>query len=934
MAMNMDAVLRIVAKVEGNSALQKLSSDIGGAGDKAKASAGMFTSMGGALRGMAAAAATIGLAALGRDLFIAGDESQRATTRISALAKSYGEVSAVTEVAARAAKQFALGNVEAKNGVADLYGRLRPMGISLKDIESVFFGVNKSARLMGLSSSDAGEVMLQLSQAMGSGKLQGDELRSVMERLPAVGQAIAKVMGVPVSQIKQLGSEGKITTEIIIEAMKELNKINPPPPTKLQEFQKAMKDLRTTMGEELMPLLTPFVDALTGLLKAFIALPGPIKTFVLALGMIAVAAGPIAGVIKGVIALKAVLASFKIGATIAGWLPAIIKFGATFVATIKGAVGGLFGKILLPIITTGLKILVGFLSGPAGWILLAAGLAVLIYKFREPIMAFFTWLGGAISTGFSSLMAMLQPIFVQPFIDLWNNVLRGPITAMFDWLGGYIQTSMQNALALAYVVFVAPWVLLWDAVKVPVTAFFSWIGGAVQAGMSALMGLAYLVFVQPFIDLWNNVLRQPVISFITWIQGAWQGISQFFTAYVITPITTAWSALAQFLPVAMQTVSALLQQAWNGISQFFVTYVVTPITNAWNALVQFLPQAMQAVSALLQAAWAGISRFFNTYVVQPITQAWDALVQFLPNSIQSLPEIQRQVWIAIGRFFKQDAVDFITNAWNALAQFIPRAMQGVAQALQGAWSGISQFFTTYVVQPITQAWNGLAQLLPQAMQGVSQALQSAWAGISQFFVQYVVNPISQAWNAMAQLLPSTMQRAADFVKSVWIAVIESIKGVVRGLLNFIVSGINRVVDAINYLIRGYNSIPTAPDLPQLGYLSVPAFAQGGVVTGPTLAMVGEGGEPEYIIPESKMQATAQNYLAGQRGAAAIQSTSSSGASAAGGDIQIDITTGPVVEMNGERYATIADLQSVARQTATQIYATLRTPSGRRAIGVA
>jgi hypothetical protein len=39
-------------------------------------------------------------------------------------------------------------------------------------------------------------------------------------------------------------------------------------------------------------------------------------------------------------------------------------------------------------------------------------------------------------------------------------------------------------------------------------------------------------------------------------------------------------------------------------------------------------------------------------------------------------------------------------------------------------------------------------------------------------------------------------------------------------------------------------------------------------------------------------------------------------------------------MNGERYATIADLQSVARQTATQIYATLRTPSGRRAIGVA
>ena len=909
MAMNMDAVLRIVAKVEGNSALQKLSSDIGGAGDKAKASAGMFTSMGGALRGMAAAAATIGLAALGRDLFIAGDESQRATTRISALAGSYGEVSAVTEVAARAAKQFALGNVEAKNGVADLYGRLRPMGISLKDIESVFFGVNKSARLMGLSSSDAGEVMLQLSQAMGSGKLQGDELRSVMERLPAVGQAIAKVMGVPVSQIKQLGSEGKITTEIIIEAMKELNKINPPPPTKLQEFQKAMKDLRTTMGEELMPLLTPFVDALTGLLKAFIALPGPIKTFVLALGMIAVAAGPIAGVIKGVIALKAVLASFKIGATIAGWLPAIIKFGATFVATIKGAVGGLFGKILLPIITTGLKILVGFLSGPAGWILLAAGLAVLIYKFREPIIKFFTWLGAEFMKGIAAVGQFLQQAW-SGVSEFFTTYVITPITTAWNGLTQLLSQGMDTAVALL------------QQAWANVSEFFNtYVVAPITAAWSAL----------------TLFLSQAMQAATALLQQAWNGISQFFTDYVITPITTAWNALAQFLPVAMQTVSALLQQAWNGISQFFVTYVVTPITNAWNTLVAFLPQAMQAVSALLQAAWAGISEYFNAYVVQPITTAWGALVQFLPQAMQVVVGLLQGAWNGISGFFVQYVVQPITKAWESLIQFLPKAMQGVAQALQGVWSGISQFFITYVVQPITQAWNGLAQLLPQAMQGVSQALQSAWSGISQFFVQYVVNPISQAWNAMAQLLPTTMQRAADFVRGVWVSVIDSIKNVVRSLMQFVVNAINAVSTQINRVLSTANALAAkfgGPQFNLLPQLSVPAFAQGGVVTGPTLAMVGEGGEPEYIIPESKMQATAQNYLAGQRGAAAIQSTSSSGASAAGGDIQIDITTGPVVEINGERYATIADLQSAVRQTATQIYATLRTPSGRRAIGVA
>ena len=80
------------------------------------------------------------------------------------------------------------------------------MGVSLKEIETVFFGVNKAAKMVGLSSADTEGVMLQLSQALGSGKLQGDELRSIMERMPAVGQAVAKVMGVAASEIKQLGS--------------------------------------------------------------------------------------------------------------------------------------------------------------------------------------------------------------------------------------------------------------------------------------------------------------------------------------------------------------------------------------------------------------------------------------------------------------------------------------------------------------------------------------------------------------------------------------------------------------------------------------------------------------------------------------------------------------------------------------------------------
>jgi tape measure domain-containing protein len=385
MAMNMDAVLRIVAKVDGGNALQKLGADLAGIGNKASSTVSPLGQMSGAMRGVADVAATIGLAKVGRDLLQAGIQAEASSVRINALAKGYGEVQDVTGVAARAAEQFALGNVEAQNAVTDLYGRLRPMGVSLKDIETVFFGVNKAAKQVGLSTYDTSEVLLQLSQALGSGRLQGDELVSIMERMPVVGQAVAKVMGVSASEIKKLGSEGKITTEVMIRAAAELNKIVPPPPTSMQEFDKALKDLRTELGENLLPILTPFVQGMTTLVKAFAGLPEPIQTAAIALVAFAVAAGPVASVITGIGQAMMIIGSLSIGATIAGWLGAL----APALAGITAALGGL----LTWIGATFIPALLAFFSGPVGWTVLAvAAVVAMAIAFREPLMQFAAWL--------------------------------------------------------------------------------------------------------------------------------------------------------------------------------------------------------------------------------------------------------------------------------------------------------------------------------------------------------------------------------------------------------------------------------------------------------------------------------------------------------------------------------------------------------------
>jgi SLT domain-containing protein len=158
---------------------------------------------------------------------------------------------------------------------------------------------------------------------------------------------------------------------------------------------------------------------------------------------------------------------------------------------------------------------------------------------------------------------------------------------------------------------------------------------------------------------------------------------------------------------------------------------------------------------------------------------------------------------------------------------------------------------------------------------------------------------------------------------------ESVKGLVRGMLNFIAGSINRVIDSINYLIRGYNSIPTNPfKVSELYRIDVPAFAEGGIVDRPTLALVGEGGEREFIIPESKMAATAANYLSG--GGSSAPASSGGGST---GKAQISITTGPVLQQGGEQYVTLYDLERAMQMTADGVYKSLRTSSGRYATGV-
>ena len=270
-------------------------------------------------------------------------------------------------------------------------------------------------------------------------------------------------------------------------------------------------------------------------------------------------------------------------------------------------------------------------------------------------------------------------------------------------------------------------------------------------------------------------------------------------------------------------------------------------------------------------------------------------------------------------------------------------------AITAAFSGLLAFLTGTLLPGLIAFFSGpvgwtvlavaavvaMAILFRKPLQDFATWLVSWGKPIGQFFTDNVTTPITNAWTAMVEFLPKALNTAAATIESVFTGVGTAIKAVLNGILRGVFGAVNGAIGNINRLINAANNLSAkvrGPQLPTLPTLSVPQFAKGGVVNGPTLAMVGEGGESEYIIPASKMAAASANYLNGARGGAVIPAFANGGF--VGGNAQINVTTGPVLQQGGQQYVTMADLERAMRLTAEGVIGRLRTPSARIALGIA
>jgi len=297
-------------------------------------------------------------------------------------------------------------------------------------------------------------------------------------------------------------------------------------------------------------------------------------------------------------------------------------------------------------------------------------------------------------------------------------------------------------------------------------------------------------------------------------------------------------------------------------------------------------------------------------------------VDGLGIAFSNMPEPLQAIILGVGA---------LAAAFVLLAPAIP----GIVLAFKGlAALKIGALFVSIggAITSVGGILGGLLPILAGVFTGpVGWIALAAAAGVALFAFR---DTITEAFFGLIEAVKAPFTAVANFIKGVF----NNVIGHVQGAVNAAINALNRIIRIANRALRLIGiSAPTIPNV------NLPRFADGGVVNGPTVAMVGEGGEPEYIIPQSKMAHAAANYLGGARGRSVIPAFANGGVvgpgAAAGGmsggaaNTTVQITTGPVLQQDGQNYVTVNDLERALKSFGNQMFRNARTPGGRRYQGI-
>lgn len=429
---------------------------------------------------------------------------------------------------------------------------------------------------------------------------------------------------------------------------------------------------------------------------------------------------------------------------------------------------------------------------------------------------------------------------------------------------------------------------------------------------------AIALLVGAFIYLWNNVegFRNFFIGAWNKIKGAAEVVGKFIGDVLkkLEPVFNTISEVVGAVAGVIADFAGKVGEALKPVVQTVISVVgsiIDTVKEIVGKIVGFFKQVADGIAAALKPVANFLAPIFDVIwrVISGLFIAIVALVamavEFIAKCVMGIVVVIVNVVVEIAKHIG-DIVNFIIGVVSGIISAVVGVVSTIVSVVAGAVQAyfaligiIAGWIYDNVIQPVAQffvdLWNGIVN-------GVTGFVNSAMAivsPISDWFSTNVTMPIgnffSDLWNGIVSgaqgffssvagvLSPianwinnNVIQPVARFFGGLWSGVLGGLSGLVRGIGNVmgtiggIIKGpINAIISGINAVIGGINRLKVPDWVPGLGgktpnIPTIPQLATGGIIPptpGGQHVVVAEGGQAEWVVPESKMASLIAQVIA-------------------------------------------------------------------------
>ena len=455
------------------------------------------------------------------------------------------------------------------------------------------------------------------------------------------------------------------------------------------------------------------------------------------------------------------------------------------------------GKKLAPFVEQAAEWLGEKLPAAIDWLIAAfEKIAPVVSDIVKTLVAYWEWVGPKIMAAFE----VIAPIVVGVF-----ETIRGVVETVVSWFKGDATADVEAGASKIAKIFQSIYDYakpIWDKVYGVVKVAVELVKKIIDLTMKAVIA----IWETHGERIWNYIKTtfDNISDFIQGVMDAIKGIIDVVMGILTGDWERAWEGIKLF-------VSGIWDAIWAVVDQM-IAAVETTIVLAMDAIQVAWEFVWNAISTFIGTIWEGIKTAVGTaveWVRSTLATKWD----------EAKTKVET-IWNGIS--------GFISGIWDDIKYAVLIAVQWVKVTLAGVWDTIST--------KVHDIWEGILTWITDRWEDIKTTASTA--------IGWVRDTLAGIWDTIARK-----------VSDIWGTIVSTVENAVDDIIAAVLR-IPIIPDIGNLPIPGPKGIlggdtRTAPTPKTFNPYTGTYSAAGGIATSATLSWVGEGGEPEAIVPLSK-----------------------------------------------------------------------------------